>query len=84
MMLQRSPGAARHDRKRRAKREQMRRYRQRERDGVRIAIAPFDGMVVNYLVATGWLDAAFEHDPRAIGKAYFALVRDSARRDPIR
>jgi hypothetical protein len=81
-MLQRAP-PTRHDRKRECRREQMRRYRQRERDGVRIALAPFDQQVIDYLVATNWLDPALDDDPRAVGEAYYALVRDSARRDPL-
>jgi hypothetical protein len=83
-MLVRAPGAARHDRRRERRREQMRRYRQRERDGVRVSFAPYDADVIDYLIATEWLDPLLDRDPRAIGEAYFALVKDSAQRDPLR
>jgi hypothetical protein len=57
----------------------MRRYRQRDSAGIKIAPAPYDQLIVRYLRWLGPLPEARADDPRAIGQAYFDALLESAR-----
>jgi len=50
-----------------------------QRDGIAVAPVPFDGKVVNFLIAMGWLDEALADDRAEVGKAIGAMVADAAR-----
>jgi hypothetical protein len=56
-----------------------RQYRARQRAGIAIAPVPYDGKVVNFLIATHWLDAALADDRAEVGKAIRAMVAGAAR-----
>ena len=66
-MLQRPPS-------RRSRHAQWQRdYRARERTGVKIAPAPYDGQVDDFLVRIHWPDPAVADDQRVAGAALFEL-----------
>ena len=56
-----------------------RQWRARQRDGIAIAFVPYDSNVINFLIATRWLDPARADDRTEIGKAIAALIADAAR-----
>jgi hypothetical protein len=58
---------------------EMRRYRERDGAGIKIALAPYDQLIVRYLRWLGPLDEACADDRRAIGEAYYAALLESAR-----
>jgi len=79
-VLDRPPGKPPSRDQRRARRARKQRaWRQRVRDGQRIAQAPYDDEVIEYLIKWQWLDPAHRHDRREIGSAYFRLVKDAAK-----
>jgi hypothetical protein len=69
----RSPAEQERERKQKA-------YRERVRDGVRIAHLRYDGGRINFLVASEWLDPALADDPEtvadAVGDAVDRLLAD--------
>lgn len=67
-----------HQRERR--REEQRRYRERKQQCGGAAPAPWDLDVINFLIETHWLEPDLADDRREIGKAYFAALKDAARR----
>jgi hypothetical protein len=46
---------------------------------VKIAPAPYDGQVVDFLVHTHWFDSAVADDQREVGKAIGAAMKDAAK-----
>jgi hypothetical protein len=56
------------------------RYRERARRGVGCCICEYDLHVVEFLIATHWLDAADAGDAKAIGRAISASMQDAASR----
>jgi hypothetical protein len=64
----------------RTRRDRQRRYRQRAARGERVAPAPYDGEVLELLIATGWLTECDAGDRRMVGLAIGRLLAASARR----
>jgi hypothetical protein len=60
----------------------VKRYRANVSAGRRIARAPWDATIVNFMIATNYLDPAEAGNPRAVGEAYYAMVRDAAKNFP--
>jgi len=54
-------------------------YRARERTGVKIAPAPYDGQMVDFLVHTHWFDSAVADDQCEVGKAIGSAMKDAAK-----
>jgi hypothetical protein len=57
---------------------EQKRWRHNSRVGIKIARAPHDAVVLDFMIAMKWLDPKRADDPAAIGQAYFALVRKAA------
>jgi hypothetical protein len=74
----RSPALPIDERKKR-KREEMRRYRRRENQGIKIAPTPYDQLIVRYLLWLGALDQPQADNKRAIGEAYYQALLESAK-----
>jgi hypothetical protein len=58
---------------------EMRRYRERDGAGIKIALAPYDQLIVRYLRWLGPLDEAHADDKHAIGRAYYEAMLESAK-----
>jgi hypothetical protein len=56
------------------------RYRARVATGQRIARAPFDSQVIDFMVATKWLDPKCADNADAVGCAYYAMIKDAAKK----
>jgi hypothetical protein len=56
----------------------MRRYRANDKAGVKIARAPYDAVVLDFMIAMKWLDPKRADDPAAIGDAYNRMTKDAA------
>lgn len=54
-------------------------WRARQAHGEAIAPVPYDAAVVNFLIATRWLDPALADDRAEIGKAIGAMAKDAAK-----
>jgi hypothetical protein len=57
-----------------------RRYRARRAVGIHMALTPYDAETVEFLVATLWLNPKHVDNDVEIGEAYYAMVKDAARR----
>jgi hypothetical protein len=57
---------------------EQRRWRHNSRQGRRIARAPYDAVVLDYLIAMRWLDPKHANDAGKIGEAYFRVIREAA------
>jgi hypothetical protein len=75
----RSKAAAAARLRRRARRAaEQQRYRANVAAGRRIARAPYDAAVLDYLIAMRWLDPKHAGDAGKIGEAYFKVLREAA------
>jgi hypothetical protein len=64
----------------RTRKDRQRLYRQRAARGERIAPAPYDGAVVDFLVGLNWLREEDAGDRRLVGLAIGRMLAASARR----
>jgi len=62
----------------RTRHDRQRRYRQRVAGGERVAPAPYDGAVVEFLIRTQWLSECDAGDRRLVGLAIGRLLRASS------
>jgi hypothetical protein len=60
-------------------RDRWRRYRARQRDGIGIAPTPYDGAIIELLVATHWLRECDAGDRRKVGLAIGRVLAASAK-----
>lgn len=70
------------DDKRRKARERTRRYRTRLQEHKIVAPAEVGHPEIDLLIMLNWLAAADSEDPRKIGAAIAALLRDAAKHSP--
>jgi hypothetical protein len=81
-VLQRPPSSkppSKGARRRELRRLRTARYRRNQAGGLAVALVPYNGEILNFLVRTHWLDGDAAGDRRAVGAAIGRLLADSAK-----